>query len=305
MIFEGDRSVIDALKEKKRLIQNGKPHDHIKPLLIIDGGLMKGVYGAGAVLAFDELSYTECFSSVTGISSGAVEGAYLLSGNRAGWIGATLFYEECCTKTFRPRFDMRNVINTMFIERVLRGETGKSLDFDKIFSTKIPLYIGVSDFETATPVLLKPTTQSDLLTAIRASISMPGAVSLPAILNGVRYVDGASTQPHILGHICETLPATHILIITNQDKGTKHISWFEHFIHSTLFRGRTNAILRHAANWRREARHAFVEKTLRLQSKPTLFVWGDNSVNSMESNPIQLKETIEKSRRWWLEQLTQ
>lgn len=303
MILEGDSSVIGAIKEKKRLMNAGEDHDYIKPLLIIDGGLMKGVYGAGAVLALDELAYTECFSSVIGISSGAVEGAYLLSGNRAGRVGATLFYEECCTRKFRPKFDFKNTINTAFIERVLAGETGKALDFEKIFSHVVSLYIGVSDFLTAKPVLLKPDTKSDLLTAIRASISMPGAVSLPAVVDGVRYVDGASTQPHILGHISETLPATHILILTNQDKGTRHISWFEHFIHSTFFRGRTNPTLRHAANWRREARHEFVEKTLTSPTTPTLFVWGNNSVGSMESNPVLLKNTIEKSREWWLQLL--
>lgn len=212
-------------------------------------------------------------------------------------------YEECCTKLFRPRFNFKNVINTAFFERVLAGDTGKGLVFDKIFSHTVPLYIGVSDFLTATPVLLRPKTERDLLTAIRASISMPAAVSLPAVVNGVRYVDGASTEPHILGHICKTLLATHILVITNQDKDTKHISWVEHFVHSTFFRFRTNSVLRHAANWRRESRHKFIKDTLKSPTKPTLFVWGDNSVGSNESNKTLIKNTIEKSRQWWLELL--
>jgi predicted patatin/cPLA2 family phospholipase len=300
MIFEGDSSVMNALKEKKRLRDAGESHAHIKPLLIIDGGLMKGVYGAGAVLALDELGFTDCFSAVVGISSGAVEAAYLLSSDK---IGATIFYEECCTREFVPRFDMKNVINTKFIERVLAGETGKRLNFKKIFSHVVPLFIGVSDFLTARPVLLQPSNEMDLLTAIRASISMPGAVTLPAVLDGVRYVDGASTEPHILSHICETLPATHILIVTNQDKGTKHISWFEHFTLYTFFRGRINATLRHAASWRREARHTFVKKALAEPVKPILFVWGNNSVRSKDSRAELLKQTIEVSRLWWLRQL--
>ena len=234
---------------------------------------------------------------MAGISSGAVAAAYLLSEN---WLGASVLYEECCSKSFRPWFDFKNVINTAYFERVLAGDTGKGLIFDKIFSHAVPLYIGVSDFLTAKPVLLHPKTKHDLLTAIRASISMPAAVSLPAVLNGVRYVDGASTEPHILGHISETLQATHVLIITNQDKETTHVSWFEHFVHNTFFRNRTNATLRHASNWRREARHKFVQQTLTSASKPIVFVWGDNSVSSKESNPNKIKETIEKSHTWWL-----
>jgi len=46
MIFEGDKGVIDAIKEKKRLMEAGEAHGHIRPLLIIGGGLMRGVFGA-------------------------------------------------------------------------------------------------------------------------------------------------------------------------------------------------------------------------------------------------------------------
>ncbi len=81
MILEGDHSVIEAIKEKKRLSEEDKPHDHIKPLLIIDGGLMKGVYGVGACLALEELGYVDSFTSFGGVSSGAATIAYLLSGN--------------------------------------------------------------------------------------------------------------------------------------------------------------------------------------------------------------------------------
>lgn len=81
MILEGNNSVIQAIKEKKRLMDAGEAHDHIQPLFIIDGGLMKGVYGTGAVIAIDELGYTTCFSAVAGVSSGAVAAAYLLSEN--------------------------------------------------------------------------------------------------------------------------------------------------------------------------------------------------------------------------------
>ncbi len=91
MILEGDNSVIDAIKEKKRLMDAGEAHEHIKPLLIIDGGLMKGVYGTGAVMAIHELEFTQAFTGVVGMSSGAVAVAYLLSGNM---IGARTMSEE-------------------------------------------------------------------------------------------------------------------------------------------------------------------------------------------------------------------
>jgi hypothetical protein len=53
MIFEGEHSVIKAIREKKRLIEAGLPHEHIRPLMLQVGGLMRGVYGAGGALALE------------------------------------------------------------------------------------------------------------------------------------------------------------------------------------------------------------------------------------------------------------
>ena len=64
MIFEGDKSVIAVIKEKKRLMEEGEPHEHLRPLLFIDGGLMKGAYGIGASLALEELGLDHVFSYV-------------------------------------------------------------------------------------------------------------------------------------------------------------------------------------------------------------------------------------------------
>ncbi len=190
-----------------------------------------------------------------------------------------------------------------FFERVLAGETGKGLSFDKIFSHSVPLYIGVSEYVTGKPALLSPKNKTDLLRSIRASMSIPGAVTLPSIINNIRYVDGAASKPHVLDLAYNTLEATHVLIITNQDKGTKHISWLEHFVNNTFFRYRMTAPLRLATNWRREIRHEFVDMVFKASSKPTVFVWGDGSVSSKESDSILIQDTIEKSRQWWLELL--
>ena len=81
MIFEGDSSVIEAIKEKKRLRDSGQPHAHIKPMLFIDGGLMKGAYGVGAGLAMEELGYFDVFTSAVGVSSGAPSAAYFIAGD--------------------------------------------------------------------------------------------------------------------------------------------------------------------------------------------------------------------------------
>ncbi len=299
MIFEGSHSVIDAIKEKKRLADNNRPHDHIRPLLIIDGGLMKGAYGTGAAIALTELSLLNTFTGIVGVSAGAVIAAYTLADDVVK--GSTMLYEELCTKQFWNPWRIHNPLRASFVTDILNGKTGKLLQDKKIFRHQVPFYVGLSHFDTAWPELFCPTNRDELLKAIQASISMPGAVTEKVYINGKRYVDGASTMPHILEFAVAELPATHILIIANQDKTTKSIPVFEKILCRTLFRLRFSNLLLKASNNRRESRHEYLS---RLKSDPSVVsavVWGNGQIGSFERNRIKIKKTIESSRIWWHE----
>jgi predicted patatin/cPLA2 family phospholipase len=297
MILEGDVSVIEAIKEKKRLMEAGEECGHIRPILVIDGGLMKGVYGAGTALAMDELDICKVFTGTVGVSSGAPTIAYALAGDSK--IGSTIFYEELCTKEFLSFRRWRNPEDSAFVRRVLEGVTGKLLDSEKVLQGKIPFYIGLSEYATAKPFLLKPENSEEFYSGIQASISMPGVVSDVITVRGVRYVDGASTEPHVLQHIYEQFDATHILIITNQDKSTTDILWLDKLFSQTLFRWRMSKKLRSVAIRRRKIRHAWVAKVLTNASIPICFSWGNGSVSSFERDSKKIKDTIESSRQWW------
>ena len=195
MILEGDKSVIDAIKEKKHLMDAGEEHGHIRPLLIVDGGLMKAAYGVGAGLALEEAGFSKVFTSIVGVSSGAPSAAYFVS--EEVYIGGRLIYEECCTKKFLNVWRFWNQVNTTYLTSVLKGSTGKRINVKKIFSSSTDLYIGVSDFKTGKPTLLKPTNEDELFRAIQASIIMPNVSTDIVTFNDIRYVDGGFTRPHI------------------------------------------------------------------------------------------------------------
>ena len=300
MIFEGDMSVIEAIKEKKRLMENRKEHEHIRPLLVIDGGFMKGVYGAGAALAFDELAFLPVFTNFVGISSGAATLAYTLSGQSQ--LGSTVIIEDCTSRQFLNFWRFKNPEDTAFLQEVLEGCTGKRLETKDLVNRNF--YIGLAVFETAKPFLLQPKTREECLVGIRASISMPGAVSDTILLSGVRYVDGASTEPHILKKTYETIDATHVLIITNQDKDTKDILWWDRLITKTIWRSRMSPRLFDVALRRRQIRHTWVDTVLKNPEKPICFVWGNGSIASFERDPEVVKAVIEKSKLWWQELLS-
>ncbi len=297
MLLEGDIKVLDILKQKKQLKEHNQVHDHIRPLLIIDGGLMKGVYGAGAALAIGELGYKDIFTNFAGVSSGAATLAYLLSGN--GEVGKRIFYEDCCSREFVNFWRFWNIAEPTVFEQALRGETGKGLNVEEVLRYKDAFFIGLAEHATGRPKLLNPQNADMLYAALRATISMPGSTRTKTYIDGVRYSDGASTFPLAVERMIYDIDSTHILFITNQDKHTKKIPPLENFINNTIFRHRMPRPLRVAASLRWETRHALVQRVWQEQPKPILFVWGDGSIQSFEQNPDKVKSMIDRSYNWW------
>jgi len=300
MIFEGDKSVIDAIKEKKRLMDAGEEHDHIKPLLFVDGGLMKGAYGVGGELALEELGYTDVFDNIVGISSGAPSAAYFVSGTVG--LGASLIWEECCDKKFLNVWRFWNQVNTDYFISALRKGGKKALDSDKVFSARTTLHIGVANFKNGEPKLIQPKTSDELYKSIQASILMPNVSNDKVHFDDIRYVDGGFTKPHVLELVFENIEATHILVMTNQnhlDQFVPSLPWLERFLNHTLFRLRMPKALRFAAHERWRERVKAIEKMKKNHMVPSALVWGDRSIRSMEQDPEVVKRVIEKSRLWW------
>lgn len=301
MIFEGSHSVILAIQEKKRLIAANEPHEHIRPLLICGGGLMKGVYGAGALIALDELGYRHAFSTVAGISSGVPALAYFLTGG-AHHI-ASLAKDESCSPEFLNPWHFKNTVNIKYFLDVLQGSTGKPVAFDALKTSGVEFLVAVSEYATARVRLLSPKNQADFLPAVAASISIPGVVTKTTVIDGVRYVDGASTFPYAMDVIYDSIDATHVLVIMNQDKGVTRSSILEYGINNVFLRYRMSAPLLYAANRRHGYREKFAERLLAAE-KNAAIVWGNNAIASYEKDAALIEQTIEQSRQWWLRLLS-
>jgi predicted patatin/cPLA2 family phospholipase len=302
MIYEGDKNVISAIKEKKRLIEAGEDHSHIRPLIILGGGLMKGIYGAGALIALDKNGMSKIFDYAAGVSSGVPSLAYFLSGQSS--LITDLAVNESTDKNFIRRWHLKNVVNTDYFISVVEGLTNKALDFKKLCDSRTKLYVFVSDFETANPKLLVPKTFRNFLLAVQATISIPGVVTTPVYIEGRRYVDGASTQPYALDVAYDYFDSTHTLVIMNQDKNQSKPSLFEWFMSQTVLRHRFSPMLRAAANKRHTARGLFADRVL-SDDKPTAVVWGDSTVNSYETAPNKLRTAIARSENWWNDLLSE
>lgn len=299
MILEGDTSVITAIKLKKRLMDLGEPHDHLKILCICDGGLMKGAYSVGVGLALEELGYTNVFTDFVGVSSGAVSSAYYLGGNTHE--GGKLIYEECCSRRFLNPWHFWAPADIQYIVDVMKGLTGKAVRFNKVFTSPTKLHIGVSDFKTARPKLITPQNTEELLDSIRASILLPSVARGYAYLNGRRYFDGGVAYPHIIDEAVSTIEFTHVLILTSQNYKEENVSRFETFVCSTIFRQRMSKMGLLAFINRRKARREALDKLMSRNDVSSLLVWGDGTISGTERDGSKVKAVVELSKKWWLE----
>lgn len=296
MIFEGNHSVIEAIKEKKRLIDTGQPHDHIRPLLYQGGGLMGGVYGVGAALALEELGYSKVFTSMVGVSSGAPTIAHFAAGSTRD--GMSILTEDFCDGSLVNLWRFWNQVDTKEFIKILRQDEKKRINFEKVFANPANIYFGVSEYETAEPKLLQPRDEDHLFDCIHASVNMQNVSPYQVIIDGVHYTDGGFTKPHMIDEVIKKVDATHVLIITNNDRDFSPIPKLERLLNRTLFRLRMNGILTQAINSRREERDKAISEALQSLHQVAV-VWGDGSVGPMENNTKKVASAIEASRTWW------
>jgi len=296
MIFEGDQVVFEAIREKKALMKAGKAHNHIKPLIIFGGGLMKGAYGIGAALALDELGYVDVFSNAVGISSGAPTVAYLLEGSIRK--GMRILPEDCCNPKFASAWRIWNQVDTEYLMDIIKNHEDKKIDPYAVLSRNTKIYFGVSEYKTGKPALIQPKTPEVFFDAMHASLTMQNVSRHKTYINGVHYADGGFTKPHVISKVIDEIHATHILFVTNNDRDFGSISNVEKIMNRTIFRLRLNGAFVTAINARREERDKAIDKMHKVPI-PAGIVWGDGSISSLEKNPEKISAAVEMSRVWW------
>lgn len=217
-----DCKLVQNLFRKRELLETGDPrHEEIRPwLFFLGGGWGAGVLTAGAAYALLLLKLKQCFEIVAGISSGAGTAAYFLAGETNARLGATIFHEECASRRFfglwrRPMADID------FMESVLR-DGQKRLDLPAVLAARPRLLVAVSDWHDGSAILVDvKTARPDLITAIKASVAMPGLWDRPVWLNGRAVLDCAGSFPLRELWRGAPEPPTDILVVA----GCSRVTW--------------------------------------------------------------------------------
>ena len=212
MEIKANSRIIERLYRKRDLLLVGnKEHEQIRPVLLILGGGMRGASGIGAVYALHLLGLQDVFDVVIGISTGAGISACFLSGKEISRRGAAIYYDDLAKGFINVM--RRPITDIDLVERVMRTGT-KRLDEQMIRSKRSEFFVCTTDYNDVTATLLDAKNAPDIVTAVKASMAIPGFYNKTVEVNGRHYVDG-SVNPFPIRLILKTFNPTDILVIAN------------------------------------------------------------------------------------------
>jgi predicted patatin/cPLA2 family phospholipase len=222
--------IVERLLRKRDLLRAGDTgHERIRTALFIDGGGMRGVYGGGVIVALEQLGLTDVFDYVIGVSAGAADCAYFLSGQAE--FGTSLYYEELASKRFINVWRFSKILDIDYLDESFRYT--KPLDSERVRQSRSRFLIGVTKAETGECVYLDMADSSiDVITAIRASTALPIVYNRTVSINGEAYSDGTTGCGVPVDYITSVLGCNTVLFILNRifsDKNPR-ASWYERLL---------------------------------------------------------------------------
>ncbi len=196
-------------------------------VLILEGGTMLGVYGAGVVTALEEADWYHRIYSIYSVSAGAHNAAYFLAQQTR--LGSRIYYEDLVSDAFiqkknfipfvkrgltqrwHPYRELLPVVDLDYLEYVERNE--KALDIDKLRQQQIPWYVRVFNVDSLDWEYLDGTI--DPIMTMKASAALMPLYPRPVGVSGKQYIDGSLIRSRDFLRIIEQHHDKRILYVRN------------------------------------------------------------------------------------------
>lgn len=295
-INSGSRLIENLLRKKALLEANDEAHKEIRPVLLILGGGMRGASGIGAVYALHLLGLQDVFDVVVGISTGAGISACFLSGEETSRLGAAIYYEDLA-QGFIDVFRVREPIADIdLVERVVRHGP-KRIDMEKIHKARSEFFVCATDFHDVTPVLIDAKRATpDIITAVKASMAIPGLYNKTIEVNDRHYVDG-SVNPFPIRIILKQFNPTDILVIANctEESGKdREPNMIEKLLNVYFMRNVSNA-LRTMWTSRYQRWSRGLTQFRKLRHVHTGILWSPTQLEMLTKDPEKLRFASESA----------
>ena len=194
----------------------GPFNDGRKIGLVLTGGSMSGVHGAGAVIALEELGLAHSFDIIFATSAGFPNASYLLSENTK--VGASIYYEELKNRKFINFFKLWEPINFERVVETIRSI--KPINCNKLWECNTEVCLKIDKkFNSPKYIKLKDYSPNEYFNILRSAISFP-FVSKGGFIRKKKYFDGEVSDKDHEDFILEAVRSdyTDLLIVYNQKR---------------------------------------------------------------------------------------
>lgn len=189
--------------------------DKRKIALVLPGGLMTGVRGAGALVAFSELGLDDAFDAIYVISAGLPNASYFLS--KQPRLGTSIYYEDLVAKEFINIFRPWKIVNIDYSTNIFKKI--KPLNIGQVLSHPTKLHVRLIDKKSKKVTYLKArdVPGNEFMGLIRAATSIPYFHPGSTKIQKNHYKDPGFRKNQLLEHIQYVLDsdATDIVIVYN------------------------------------------------------------------------------------------
>lgn len=187
----------------------------IKTGLIIQGGGMRASYSMGALLALEELGFSNSFDYVLGSSAGAINGAYFLA--KQSKLATDIYIHSLTNNNFLNFFRLREILNVDYLIDVFTNHE-TALDVGGIRHSDTDLQFCMIQYPSAKELFFSAKEHpADIMELIKASATIPAVSNKKITINGEKYIDGAVVNPIPIHHAI-SLGCTDIVVILTRSK---------------------------------------------------------------------------------------
>ena len=239
----GQDVVIDLLRSRRGCSAPPGAGKGRRLALLVEGGGMRGVCSAGGLVALDALGLRNAFEEIYASSAGAMNVAYMLSGQAT--FGIQIYYKNVNNRSFINFLRLNKIVDIDYLfDTVVTKE--RPLDTRKLLDAPSDFYIGVVNKTTAETVVLKAQDNpNDILSILKASTALPVVYNRSVAVNSNEFIDGGLNHPVPLYEAIER-GCTDLLVFLTRPPSYKveEPPWWDRWLFSIFCAYNTPALQR-------------------------------------------------------------
>ena len=204
--------------------------------LVVEGGAMRGIYSAGALVELDRMGFNSAFDEVYSESAGAINACYYLA--HQAQFGIRIYTEDLQTLRFMNPLRTSAMINVDYVADVVLTRI-KPLDTEAVLASPSKLFVGITNALDGSPRMVDVQREKlPLRTLLKATMAIVPLYNRAVLLNGIPYVDGGISNPIPIQSALDA-GCTHILVLLTRPPNFEiaENTGLQRFLISLMLRG--------------------------------------------------------------------